>query len=584
MIIHGSRALSLVRLFRATVVRHDPVVADHTDADLETPLTVDEFMRVFAAQRPDRDWVEAVGRFLPMLDPEQVTGLLTALSRADRRTRVDLARVLAPHLDRGQAAEAAAVVATTKGAAARLAALGCLVDRLPDAERDNAVAAALQRAVKVPAEAHDLIAWAAPYLPAHQLVATLRALATKQVPRMHYQTLRAAVAHLAPDDLDEVLAFLPTIPEEAVRAFALAELAPLLPADRVGTALALARDIGAGIYRARALGGLAPHLQADECAAVVRDALHESLRESELREVVVEVLAPLLDRDQHDTVLTLVAGGDTRTAGLLRCCAPYLDSAQLDRALDLLSDRRFDYLGGEGLPALEPWLSPAQRCRAAADLLARVVRTRGVLDHPSALVLAALAEDLTAAQVDAVVDAASLPYESHHRAWLIAAVLPRLSTAQAVRALEHALGIPDALWRTPVLGDLFPRLDADGRSRVVAFTATIDDPATRVAAVAAFLVHLPLRARDPHLGGALDVAEAIAEPHERAIALARLAAALPAPARDRPLRLAFCAAQGVADRSRRIRALAAVGATLTGTRTELPALRPAIPIVTTDLR
>ncbi|BFU44416.1 hypothetical protein [Krasilnikovia sp. MM14-A1004] len=548
-----------------------------------TPVTVDEFLRVFAAQRPDADWVRAVGRFLAALDRQQVTGLLAALPRADRRTRVELVRILAPHLDREQTAEAAAIVARTDGAGARLVALGCLIDRLPEAQRRDAVAAAVRRAVKVPAEAHDLIALAAPYLSSAQLVTTLRAVAANQVPGAHYQTLRAAAAHLSPDGLDQALAFLPTIPEEAVRAFALAELAPLLPADRLGTASTLARDIRSGIHRARALAGLAPHLPPAERAAAVRDALHECMRarEPSLREIVVGMLAPLLDRRQHDTVLDRVAGGDTREIPLLRHCGPHLDAAHLDRALDLVRDRRFDYLGGgEGLLAVEPYLSPAQRYRAAADLLDRMVRTRGGLDHASAVALAALAGDLTADQIDTVVEAASLPSESHHRAWLIAAVLPCLTPAQAGRAAQQALGIADPAWRTPVLADLFPRLDADGRARVVASTATIDDPATRVAAIAGYLCHLPLAAQGTHLAEALDVAEAIEEPHERAIALAQLAASVPPPVREKPLRLAFTAALESAGRSRRIRALAAVGATLTGTRPDLPALRPAIPIGT----
>ncbi|GAB1691041.1 hypothetical protein [Krasilnikovia sp. M28-CT-15] len=547
----------------------------------ETPVTIDELVRVFAAQKPNLDWVQAVGQIVSVLDRKQMTALLAVLPRADRRTRVELVRVLAPHLDRAQVAEVVAVVAKTKGAGARLAALGHLVDRLPDAQRDDVVAAAVRRAVKVPAEAHDLIAWAAPYLPPDRLVATLRTVAAQQEPRAHYQVLRVAAASLPPAGLDEILSFLPRIPEEAVRAFALAELAPLLPPDRRGTALALAGDIRTGIYRARALAGLAPHLPPPERAAAARDALRECLRDREpsLRALVVGTLAPLLDRQQHDMVLDLVSGGDTREFGLLRHCAPHLDAAQLERALDLLRDRRFDHIGGgEGLLAVQPYLSPAQRRRAAADLLARLVRTRGWLDHPSALTLAALAGDLTVAQVDTVVETAALPHESWHRAWLIAAVLPRLTAAQATRALEHALGIPDPAWRAPVLGDLFPGLDGDGRRRVVADTATIEDPAQRVAAIAEYVVHLPPAAQDPHRAAALAVADAIVEPYERAIALAHLAAAMPAPARIRPLRLALATARQVADRDCRIRALAAVAATCAGIATSRPAIRPANPI------
>ncbi|OJF13481.1 hypothetical protein [Couchioplanes caeruleus] len=104
---------------------------------------------------------------------------------------IGLVRTTRVRHDRGQTAEAASVVATAKGAGARLAALGCLVDRLPDPQRADAVAAVVRRAVKVPAEAPDLIAWAAPYLPPDHLVATLRTLALHQVPRAHYQSLRS---------------------------------------------------------------------------------------------------------------------------------------------------------------------------------------------------------------------------------------------------------------------------------------------------------------------------------------------------------------------------------------------------------
>ncbi|GAA1512110.1 hypothetical protein GCM10009827_027970 [Dactylosporangium maewongense] len=103
-------------------------------------MTVDEFIRVFAAQRPNLDWVQAVQQLLPALDREQVTALLAALPRAGRRTHVELVRLLAPHLDRAQVAEVATIIATTKGAGSRLAALGCVADRLPDAQRDDAVA------------------------------------------------------------------------------------------------------------------------------------------------------------------------------------------------------------------------------------------------------------------------------------------------------------------------------------------------------------------------------------------------------------------------------------------------------------
>ncbi|MEV4135773.1 hypothetical protein AB0J72_26860 [Dactylosporangium sp. NPDC049742] len=392
-------------------------------------MTVDELIRVFAAQRPDLDWVRAVQPFLPALRREHMTALLAALPRADRRTRVELVRVVAPHLDRAQVAEVAEVVATTKGAEARLAALGLLADRLPGEQRDDAVSAAVRRAVKVPAEADDL-----------------------------------------------------------------------------------------------------------------------------------------------------VARGGSPDAGLLCCCAPHLGTAQLDRALDLVSDPRFDFIaGGEELLALRPHLSPAQRSRAARDLVARTVRTRGALDHRSVAALAALAGDLTDAQVDTVVGTAPLPYESHHRAWLTTAVLPRLTAAQAARALEHALAIPDPDWRTPLLGDLFPRLDADGRDRVIASTHTIVGPAERVAAVASYIGHLPTAAQDAHLAAALTFAGAVAEPYRRAIALAHLAAAVPAPARDHPLRLAFTTALSVDRRDRRLRALTAVGAAITGIDPEALVVRPPDP-------
>ncbi len=335
--------------------------------------------------------------------------------------------------------------------------------------------------------------------------------------------------------------------------------------------------VGAGIDRARALAGLAPYLGASERAAAVEDALQECVRTRDpfQRRIVVGGLAPWLDRRQHDTVLDVVAGGNPHDVRLLCCCGPHLDATQLDRALDLLGDRRLDHIaGGEELLALRAYLSPAQRARAARDLVARTVRTRGGLDHPSAVALAALADDLTDAQVDAVVETAALPYESHHRAWLIAAVLPRLSVARAARALEHALGIPDPAWRIPVLGGLFPRLDDGGRSRVVAAASAVDEPALRVAAIAAYAVHLPPSAQEPHVAAALDVAEAIAEPSHRAIVLTGLAAAV---ASDGPLRLAFAAAQVVDDRSRRIRALAAVGGVITGTRPDPPAIPPVFP-------
>ncbi|MGI5185224.1 hypothetical protein ACQEVZ_54125 [Dactylosporangium sp. CA-152071] len=161
-------------------------------------MTVDEFIRVFAAQRPNLDWVQAVQRLLPALHWEQVTALLAAIPRAGRRTHVELVRLLAPHLDRAQVAEVATIIATTKGAGSRLAALGCVADRLPDAQRDDAVAAAVRRAVKVPTEADDLLAWAAPFLPPGRLVATLRTLRARQDPGRHYQTLRRVVTRLPP--------------------------------------------------------------------------------------------------------------------------------------------------------------------------------------------------------------------------------------------------------------------------------------------------------------------------------------------------------------------------------------------------
>jgi hypothetical protein len=100
----------------------------------------------------------------------------------------------------------------------------------------------------------------APHLPAELLGQALAAARQIEDERDRARVLTGLAPHLPAELLGQALAAARQVEAEWYRAWVLTGLAPHLPAELLGDALAAARQIGDEEYRARALTGLAPHL------------------------------------------------------------------------------------------------------------------------------------------------------------------------------------------------------------------------------------------------------------------------------------------------------------------------------------
>jgi len=132
------------------------------------------------------------------------------------------------------------------------------------------------------------------------------------------------------------------------RAWALAALAPHLPADLLDQALAVATAITSDPDRARALAALAPHLPADQQPAVLGQALAATttITNDYDRAQVLVWLAPHLPADLLSPALAAATAitSDYYRARALAGLAPHLPADLLGQALTVVPEGSLETL------------------------------------------------------------------------------------------------------------------------------------------------------------------------------------------------------------------------------------------------
>jgi len=308
-----------------------------------------------------------------------------------------------------------------------------LAKSLPPTQRDEVLSEALETAlgIEVGSERDRAIAWLAPLLP-EPLVR--EALSSNWIVEHGSFALSCLAQRLGELGFsDEGLAAVKEIEDDAVRAEAIAGLAPHLSEALVGEALATVALIEDHRSRAIGLAGLANHLPGDEGVVVFREALEavEAIADERERSSALRDLAPYLSEGalkqavaaanaiEHDT------WRETALEGLAsRCCELAIPEDMLNIAQTLEND----WARAAILARLAPYLSEETLLEALT--LAK--------KHPSAStrreILASLSPEL-----------AKLPRSQLFRLWQgilpVLAARPREELLPDLRALMPVIAV-----------------------------------------------------------------------------------------------------------------------------------------------
>jgi len=313
--------------------------------------------------------------------------------------------------------------------------------------------------------------------------------------------------------LYEALGATRAIADEDRRAWALAGLAPYLPESLLPEALVVARAMAREDSRAEALVGLAPHLP-------------ESLQVTVLPEAL--------------TAARVVVDGYSR-ARAMRGLAPYLPAPLLREALAIARAMAREDNRAEALAGLVPRLGELGYGDEALATMQAIAD-----EDRRARALAGLAPYLPAPLLPEALVVAQAMARRDRRAGALARLAPHLPAPLLREALTTVQAIADEDRRAGALVGLAPYLPAPVLSEVFAIARAIADEGNRAKALAGLAPHLPA----PLLPEALAIARAMASEDGRARALVALAPHLPAPL----LREALATAQAMADH-RRVEAL-----------------------------
>jgi tetratricopeptide (TPR) repeat protein len=441
----------------------------------------------------------------PLLPPGLLEGALAAAAAISSEIRrAEALAGLAPFLPPDVLGQALAAAGALTDDYARAMVLTALASHLPVTEQPDVLAQALAAADGAERGVRGLALDAlVPLLPADLLPQALAAVTRDSHALWVLVTL---APRLPPDLLRQALAVVTAIPDDYLRAQALAALAPWLPAaeqpavfDRaLAAAIAITRDRS----RAEALTALSARVPAAGQRAVVDRALAAATAVTD-------------DRSRADA-LALLAGG-----------APEAEQpAVLDRALAAAITVADDRARVEAVERLAPRLPPGLLAQAlTATTAARTVAGTSSTESRNRI-----------AASNAITNDSS-------RAEALATLAPYLPTDLFGQALGAATTITDDQSRGEALAGLAPYLPTDLFGQALGAATAIVSDSSRARALAALAPHLP----SDLLGRALTAATAIVSDSSRAEALAALAPRLPAADQPAVVAQALAAATAIAD-------------------------------------
>ncbi|WP_017591216.1 hypothetical protein [Nocardiopsis potens] len=361
----------------------------------------------------------------------------------------------------------------------RCRALLALLPHLPAADRAAVAEEAMDQALVVGGPREDLVAEVAPLLPAEAWHRLFDRVEVEYADGYGcHEVLRDLAPHMPEEAAGRALAVAAARPPDIERALALDGVVPYLPPEAALDAVPAARALGDPRYRADALTALAPRLPAQDRAAVLTEA----------------------------------------------------------RAAVALLDPAAEYEGSVRLrwTALIPLLSAAERPDALAEA--------GAGEEPPGR--AELWAD-TAAAVPAAERGPLLP-----------------------GALEAARAVPDPFDRTRALHAVASLLPPESRAPVLAeapaAARAVADPCDRVRMLLSQAEAVPEAERAGAAGEALSLARGLTDADDRAEMLIGAAGLLPPEERPAPLAEAVRAARTVADEDRRYTLLLDAAGLLTG--------------------
>lgn len=293
-------------------------------------------------------------------------------------------------------------------------------------------------------------------------------------------TLIALAPGLPAGLLEQVLELVHAIEDEADRAGALAELAPVLARipELQTRVLAIAREIEDEEYLVLALEGLTPVLSADQHLLLLAQA--QNIEDDRYRAQAFTALVPHLPATLLQEILTasltLRAGiSQVRLlAKLVNALPEETREAALKESLELLSEIIDQEYRVEILLTLAPCL-PAEEVRgvltAIQELWDESYRARALRD---------LLPYLPQEQAPAFLDAALALKNDELRVSVLLQSLPYLSTPLPERCLESVAALWDEGLRVEMLARLAPLVSTDQLPRLLELASDIKDPGYRV--------------------------------------------------------------------------------------------------------
>ena len=281
--------------------------------------------------------------------------------------------------------------------------------------------------------------------------------------------LTAIAPHLPTDLKTQALAYVlaatPAIADDGYRAKRLTDVARLLPAEHVATALDIAVSIKYERCRAEALAGLSSCLTGRQLSRALTVA--SKIDDVDARADALAALGPHLSPGQLSRAVEVAAAiwQELPRAEALVALAPHLDSGQLERALQVaiaMPLGKADYRA-RALTGIAPYLPAERRPDVVTDALETVRHIPADHGWTRAKALFSLAPQLKAEQLAHAMDvAAEIPHKDA-RAQAMAMLGPYLDAGQLERALHAALEAKSLR----DLARLLPNLPPEKRSSVL---------------------------------------------------------------------------------------------------------------------
>lgn len=301
------------------------------------------------------------------------------------------------------------------------------------------------------------------------------------------------------------LAHIPQMPDGWRKAEALEKLAPLLPHELLGEALAAARGIQYEYFRANAVSGLATHLsvaQLEEALVMAR-----GMQDNHSRVKALASLVPWLPESEKMQVVT--------------------------EALAAVHDIRWVHSHTHALACLAPYLSDEEKVKTTGNALAVIFESLD--DSNNVELLVTLVPHLSSEQLNDVLEAANgLDYE-YHRVKILAALAPRLKNEAKEKVLSEALvlvrGLTDLNVKASGYGELAASLSFEKLLGVLAETLdcirNLQDTHAKVDVLIELARQLPIDKQQKVLVEALAVSSRIQSRIDRIYSIENLVPHLP---------------------------------------------------------